>query len=220
MLLNCKINQLLVNAVTLRREFKNKIIRVFLFILLYYLQTSSRARDESGVIGIYQSIFHSKGYAGVVITYFLETSGGLSSYFLLGGLSSCFILLGSVFSYTNCGITSLDNGLFQSIITTYSFNLFIYIIASIILLLIGFNARRILGIPKWAEFKSYMLYFFFTSLSISTLISTTTLCSLSFFLGCGYFFLTSFVPAVSYSNAYSQKTQILRENKQKSGIYR
>jgi len=56
MLLNCKIIQLLVNAVTFRREFKNQIIRVFLFILLYYLQTSSL---EAGVIGIYQDIFHS-----------------------------------------------------------------------------------------------------------------------------------------------------------------
>jgi hypothetical protein len=72
MLLISKINLLLVNAVTLRREFKNKIIRVFLFILLYYLQASSRARDESGVIGIYQSIYHSKaGSAGAVITYYL-----------------------------------------------------------------------------------------------------------------------------------------------------
>jgi NADH-ubiquinone oxidoreductase chain 2 len=37
----------------------------------------------------------------------LATSGGLT-YFLLGGLSSCFILLGSSLLYTNSGTTNLD----------------------------------------------------------------------------------------------------------------
>jgi NADH:ubiquinone oxidoreductase subunit 2 (subunit N) len=37
----------------------------------------------------------------------LATSGGLT-YFLLGGLSSCFILLGSSLFYANSGTTSLD----------------------------------------------------------------------------------------------------------------
>ena len=36
------------------------------------------------------------------------TASGLT-YFLLGGLSSCFILLGSALLYANCGTTSLDN---------------------------------------------------------------------------------------------------------------
>jgi NADH-ubiquinone oxidoreductase chain 2 len=38
----------------------------------------------------------------------LSTYGGLT-YFLLGALSSCFILLGSSLLYSNSGITSLDN---------------------------------------------------------------------------------------------------------------
>lgn len=37
----------------------------------------------------------------------LSTTGGLM-YFLLGGLSSCFILLGTSLLYTNSGTTSLD----------------------------------------------------------------------------------------------------------------
>jgi NADH-ubiquinone oxidoreductase chain 2 len=37
----------------------------------------------------------------------LATSGGLT-YFLLGGLSSCFILLGTSLLYSNSGITNLD----------------------------------------------------------------------------------------------------------------
>lgn len=36
------------------------------------------------------------------------TSGGLT-YFLLGGLSSCFILLGSSLLYANSGTTNLDS---------------------------------------------------------------------------------------------------------------
>lgn len=36
------------------------------------------------------------------------TASGLT-YFLLGGLSSCFILLGSALLYANSGVTSLDN---------------------------------------------------------------------------------------------------------------
>src|SRR6188768_4331439 len=37
----------------------------------------------------------------------LSTSGGLI-YFLLGGLSSCFILLGTSLLYANSGTTNLD----------------------------------------------------------------------------------------------------------------
>jgi NADH-ubiquinone oxidoreductase chain 2 len=37
----------------------------------------------------------------------LSTTGGLI-YFLLGGLSSCFILLGTSLLYANSGITNMD----------------------------------------------------------------------------------------------------------------
>jgi NADH-ubiquinone oxidoreductase chain 2 len=46
----------------------------------------------------------------------LATTGGLI-YFLLGGLASCFILLGTALLYGNTGSTSLDN---LSIITSIS----------------------------------------------------------------------------------------------------
>jgi NADH:ubiquinone oxidoreductase subunit 2 (subunit N) len=46
----------------------------------------------------------------------LATTGGLI-YFLLGGLSSCFILLGTALLYANSGTTSMD-GLY--IITSIS----------------------------------------------------------------------------------------------------
>jgi NADH:ubiquinone oxidoreductase subunit 2 (subunit N) len=38
----------------------------------------------------------------------LATTGGLT-YFLLGGLASCFILLGTALLYGNMGSTNLDN---------------------------------------------------------------------------------------------------------------
>jgi NADH-ubiquinone oxidoreductase chain 2 len=46
----------------------------------------------------------------------LATTGGLI-YFLLGGLSSCFILLGTALLYANSGTTNMD-GLY--IITSIS----------------------------------------------------------------------------------------------------
>jgi NADH-ubiquinone oxidoreductase chain 2 len=49
----------------------------------------------------------------------LATTGGLI-YFLLGGLSSCFILLGSALLYANSGTTNMD-GLY--IITSISDNI-------------------------------------------------------------------------------------------------
>lgn len=64
-------------------------------------------------IGIYNSLFHSKG----------STRAGLIS-FSLGGLSSGFILLGSAFFYVNCGITSLDTGIHIYNDLFYSMDLF------------------------------------------------------------------------------------------------
>jgi NADH-ubiquinone oxidoreductase chain 2 len=91
MLLISNLFLLLVNAVTLRREFSILFNRVAIFILLY-----------SGIIG----------YDSLYVTY-LDT--GIGIY----------------------------NGLFHSTAITHSFDLFIYIIAPIILLLTAFYARRI-----------------------------------------------------------------------------
>jgi NADH-ubiquinone oxidoreductase chain 2 len=74
----------------------------------------------------------------------LATSGGLT-YFLLGGLSSCFILLGTSLLYSNSGLTNLD-GLYiitslsdiisnESILYWYKHN---YINLSLLILSVGF----------------------------------------------------------------------------------
>jgi len=73
------------------------------------------------------------------------TSGGLT-YFLLGGLSSCFILLGTGLLYANSGTTNLD-GLYVisslSDVTKYSDNVLFfykshYINMSLLILSVGF----------------------------------------------------------------------------------
>ena len=72
------------------------------------------------------------------------TSGGLT-YFLLGGLSSCFILLGTSLLYSNSGLTNLD-GLYivtslsditnsERILYWYNYN---YINISLLILSVGF----------------------------------------------------------------------------------
>jgi NADH-ubiquinone oxidoreductase chain 2 len=71
----------------------------------------------------------------------LATSGGLI-YFLLGGLSSCFILLGTGLLYSNSGSTSLDNlYIINSISSIDMFNLWYtpnYINIAFIVFIAGF----------------------------------------------------------------------------------
>lgn len=74
----------------------------------------------------------------------LTTRSGLT-YFLLGGLSSCFILLGSALLYANSGTTSLDNlYIITSISETKEISVFLdwyepyYLHLSLIIMLVGF----------------------------------------------------------------------------------
>ena len=76
----------------------------------------------------------------------LATSGGLT-YFLLGGLSSCFILLASSLLYSNSGTTNLDglyvitslsdiaNDTSNALVYWYKFD---YINYSLLILSVGF----------------------------------------------------------------------------------
>jgi len=71
----------------------------------------------------------------------LSTTGGLI-YFLLGGLSSCFILLGTALLYSNSGTTSIDGFyIITSISDTNSIDILYktyYISFSLIIFSIGF----------------------------------------------------------------------------------
>ena len=181
MLLISNLFLLLVNAVTLRREFSILFNRVAIFILLY-----------SGIIG-YESLY---------VTY-LDT--GIGIY----------------------------HGLFHSTAITHSFDLFIYIIAPIILLLTAFYARRIVQpiFPhnrfepkKWILLKRlcesipkcsnvYICYY------IAILLYLFHSTSLEF---TDYFsdYLALITPVMAYSNADTQKETIVKGNKGKSGVYR
>ena len=136
MLLISNIYLLLVNAVTFRREFTILFNRVAIFILLYsgiLGHGTLYVTCLDNWIGIYNGLFHSTHNLDLLIfsrdlvymflancvLYILVTLYKDSeeftradlTYFTLGGLSYCFILLGSAFLYANCGITSLDAGI-------------------------------------------------------------------------------------------------------------
>nr|YP_009355400.1 NADH dehydrogenase subunit 2 [Coccocarpia palmicola]ARB49954.1 NADH dehydrogenase subunit 2 [Coccocarpia palmicola] len=80
-------------------------------ILLFIISGSIFLISTSDIVSIFLSIeLQSYGLYLLSTLYRdseLSTSAGLT-YFLLGGLSSCFILLGTSLLYTNTGLTNLD----------------------------------------------------------------------------------------------------------------
>jgi NADH-ubiquinone oxidoreductase chain 2 len=80
-------------------------------ILLFVISGAVFLMSTSDLVSIYLSIeLQSYGLYLLSTIYRnseLSTTGGLI-YFLLGGLSSCFILLGTSLLYANSGTTSLD----------------------------------------------------------------------------------------------------------------
>ena len=80
-------------------------------ILLFILTGATFLISSSDIVSIFLSIeLQSYGLYLLATLYRnseLSTSAGLT-YFLLGGLSSCFILLGTSLLYANSGTTNLD----------------------------------------------------------------------------------------------------------------
>jgi NADH-ubiquinone oxidoreductase chain 2 len=80
-------------------------------ILLFIITGGTLLVSTSDVVSIFLSIeLQSYGLYLLATLYRnseLSTSAGLT-YFLLGGLSSCFILLGTSLLYANSGTTNLD----------------------------------------------------------------------------------------------------------------
>ena len=80
-------------------------------ILLFIITGGILVMSSSDIVSIFLSIeLQSYGLYLLATLYRdseLSTSAGLT-YFLLGGLSSCFILLGTSLLYANSGTTSLD----------------------------------------------------------------------------------------------------------------
>src|SRR5277367_1675738 len=113
------------NFVYYRSKIINKMgeqfnIIEYPLIMLFIITGSVFLISASDLVSIFLSIeLQSYGLYLLSTLYRnseLATSGGLT-YFLLGGLSSCFILLGTSLLYSNSGLTNLD-GLY--IITSLS----------------------------------------------------------------------------------------------------
>ncbi len=80
-------------------------------ILLFIITGGLLLMSSSDIVSIFLSVeLQSYGLYLLATLYRdsdLSTTAGLT-YFLLGGLSSCFILLGTSLLYANSGITNLD----------------------------------------------------------------------------------------------------------------
>ncbi len=107
---------ILYNFLYYRTKIVNKMGEQFLIIeypliLLFIITGAIFLVSTSDLVSIFLSIeLQSYGLYLLCTIYRnseLATSGGLT-YFLLGGLSSCFILLGTSLLYANSGTTNLD----------------------------------------------------------------------------------------------------------------
>jgi NADH-ubiquinone oxidoreductase chain 2 len=126
-----------------------KIIEYSL-IIVFVINGAIFLMSSSDLVSIFLSI-ELQSYALYIISTIYRdseqaTSGGLT-YFLLGGLSSCFILLGSSLLYINSGTTNIDGIYIISIVSNFNTMLnsdFInmynsyYIEFSLIILAVGF----------------------------------------------------------------------------------
>jgi NADH-ubiquinone oxidoreductase chain 2 len=80
-------------------------------ILLFAISGAAFLMSTNDLVSIFLSIELQSYGLYILSTIYrnseLSTTGGLI-YFLLGGLSSCFILLGTSLLYVNSGTTSMD----------------------------------------------------------------------------------------------------------------
>jgi NADH-ubiquinone oxidoreductase chain 2 len=94
-------------------------------ILLFIITGAVFLISSSDLVSIFLSIELQSYGLYILSTLYrnseLATSGGLT-YFLLGGLSSCFILLGTTLLYANSGTTSLDGIYVVTSISDLSFS--------------------------------------------------------------------------------------------------
>jgi NADH-ubiquinone oxidoreductase chain 2 len=99
------------NAISNKMGEQFRIIE-YALIIVFILCGASFLISTADLISIFLSI-ELQSYGLYILSSLyrdseLATGSGLT-YFLLGGLSSCFILLGSALLYANSGTTNLDN---------------------------------------------------------------------------------------------------------------
>ena len=141
-------NELLSNYTNFDTKFKNKMgeqykIIEYPLILLFIIIGAVFLVSSSDLVSIFLSIeLQSYGLYLLSTLYRnseLATSGGLT-YFLLGGLSSCFILQGTSLLYANSGTTNLD-GIY--VITSLTDIIYSKCNEEIIYKLYGYNSQYI-----------------------------------------------------------------------------
>jgi NADH-ubiquinone oxidoreductase chain 2 len=131
-----------INTFKIGEQFK---IIEYPLILLFIIIGANFLISSSDLISVFISIeLQSYGLYLLCCLYRNSesaTSAGLM-YFLLGGLSSCFILLGICLIYINIGTTNLDNfyviNNLQDLTNQNSFNIISYLDISLIIMVVGF----------------------------------------------------------------------------------
>ena len=110
--MNLLFDNLVFNTKLLNKMNDQYKIIEYPLILLFVVSGAILLISSSDIISIFLSIeLQSYGLyllASIYRNSELSTSAGLT-YFLLGGLSSCFILLGTSLLYSNSGASSLDS---------------------------------------------------------------------------------------------------------------
>jgi NADH-ubiquinone oxidoreductase chain 2 len=100
------------SGVSLGKKFEQFKILEYPLIILFVVTGAVLLISTNDLISIFLAIELQSYGLYILSTIYrnseLSTTGGLI-YFLLGGLSSCFILLGTALIYSNTGSTSLDN---------------------------------------------------------------------------------------------------------------
>ena len=138
------INKLSVSNIILKKGEQYTIIE-YTLILLFIIMGSVLLISSSDLVSIFLAIeLQSYGLYLLCAMYRDSESSTSSSltYFLLGALASCFILLGIGLIYANLGITYLDNfyiiNNLSNVINVQELNILPYIPYCLLLIAVGF----------------------------------------------------------------------------------
>jgi len=157
-------NLLFYNTIYNKTKISNKMgeqfrIIEYSLIIVFVITGAVFLMSASDLVSIFLSIELQSYGLYIISTLYRDseqaTSGGLT-YFLLGGLSSCFILLGSSLLYVNSGTTSLDG---------------IYLISSISEVSGNINIQEISGALSW--YKPYYIHLSLVILSVGFLFKVS-----------------------------------------------
>jgi NADH-ubiquinone oxidoreductase chain 2 len=105
------VTKTIINLITNKMADQYTIIE-YALIILFVVMGGSLLLSSGDFVSLFLCI-ELQSYGLYILSVIYRdsesaTSSGLT-YFLLGGLSSCFILLGIVFIYVNTGVSSLDS---------------------------------------------------------------------------------------------------------------